>query len=173
MGMLELSQLAANIATFLGFPIGVLVLALAARSERRDREFGTYDTLDEKYLDYLRLCAENPKANLYYYEISPEPLSEEETVTRYAIFEVLVSLMERAYLMHKGHRQKMRDDQWSGWEHFCMAWARQNRFRELWAILGDQFDAEFTEFMNRLIASSKPANIPLPASGPFAKEGMR
>ena len=152
--LVEYSQVLANLATFLGFPIAVLVFAFALKAQRQDREFGTYDSLDDKYFDYLRVCVESPHLNLYYYPITQRPLDEEEKIAQWALFEMLVSMMERAFLMHSGQRQKMRREQWEGWDAYCEYWSRDPRFQGLWRYLGDQFDASFTRYMNAKIADA-------------------
>jgi hypothetical protein len=60
MSLNEIIQICSNIATILGIPIAIILFINEKRKERRDREYGTYNALDEKYLDYLKLCMENP-----------------------------------------------------------------------------------------------------------------
>ena len=71
-------EILANIATLLGVPIAIWLFANEKRRERLDREYGTYDALDEKticscissrskWIDYIQLCLEYPDIDLYDY----------------------------------------------------------------------------------------------------------
>lgn len=148
-------QLLANISTFLGFPVAILVFAYSVKVAVRDRELGTYSSLDDKYLDYLRLCIEHPKLNLYYIEAQDMELSATEQTARYALFETLVTLMERAFLLYSDHSEEVRKRQWAGWDEYCSDWARQARFQRLWDKLGTQFDSRFVEYMDKKVAEAK------------------
>ena len=154
--------LAAGVSTALGLPIAIFAYIRAKRSEELAREYGTYDALDEKYHEYLMFCAEHPELNLYWTPVEEQPLSSEGRVRQRILFEVLTSLMERAYLMHLGQRQRMRADQWAGWDQYCSDWAARPRFRKLWAELGNQFDDGFTTYMNKKIKDVSPIEESVP-----------
>ena len=56
----------ANIVTSLGivFATGSLIVAVwtyraERRKERREREYGTYDDLDNKYVEFMYVCTKN------------------------------------------------------------------------------------------------------------------
>lgn len=56
MSFQDILLLLSTIVSILGIPIAILVFVNEKRKERRDREYGTYHALDEKYLEYLGLC---------------------------------------------------------------------------------------------------------------------
>jgi hypothetical protein len=145
-------KLLANAATILGVPIAIVVYLNEKRKERREREYGTFNALDDKYLDYLNLCITNPRLDLYYLPFDGKTtLSREERIQQYAMFEILISLMERAFLMYRDQSTEIKKSQWEGWDQYMTHWASRPIFQTLWLRLGDQFAEEFMEHMNQLI----------------------
>ncbi|MGB5157786.1 hypothetical protein [Desulfobacterium sp. N47] len=49
----EYLQIITSVVTILGLPLAVLLFYLEKRKERRDREYGTYNALDDKYIYFL------------------------------------------------------------------------------------------------------------------------
>lgn len=148
----ELFQLTANAATVLGIPIAILVYLDEMKKERKEREYATFDALDEKYLEFLNLCITKPRLDLYYIPLKKAPvLSEEERIQQYAMFEILISLMERAYLMYGDQSSDIKKSQWDGWDQYMIQLSKRPIFKKLWPLLGDQFDVKFMDHMNKLI----------------------
>ena len=65
MDFLRLITIIAHIAAILGIPLALFLFYDEKRKERRDREYGTYNALDDKYIAFLQLCIEHPELNLY------------------------------------------------------------------------------------------------------------
>ena len=156
MSLLELFEMLANIATILGIPVAIALFVNEKRKERRDREYGTYNALDEKFTEYLRLCMENPELDLYDAPLETEiELSPEQKIRQYAMFEILVSLLERAYLMYSDQSNKVKKAQWTGWSEYMHDYANRATFRRLWQLRGAEYDLDFMKYMNALIEGVK------------------
>jgi len=152
MTIIEIMEILSYLATILGIPIAIILFINEKRKERRDREYGTYHALDEKYLDYLKLCMENPDLDLYDQPIDNKvQLTAEQKIRQFAMFEILVSLLERAYLMYGNQSNKVKKHQWQGWNEYFHDYARMETFRKLWSLRGNEFDSEFTHYMNKVI----------------------
>lgn len=135
--------------TIVGVPIAIFIFYKEKRKERKDREYLTFNALDDKYLDFLNLCLSNQDLGIY--EMSNKKLSEEQQTRAIIIFEILVCLFERAYLMYKEHNKSIIGKQWSGWLAYIADWMGYTSFRSAWkTILSSQFDGEFLEFMNKV-----------------------
>lgn len=153
---MEALQMLSHAATTLGVPIAIVLFLNEKRKERREREYGTYHALDEKYLQYLELCVEHPELDLYYLPLSaPKELTPAQQIKQYALFEILVTLMERAYLMYRDQSSDIKRRQFEGWNMYMTDWSRRKNFRALWQILGHQFDTEFTSHMATAMASTR------------------
>jgi len=160
----EWLSILSNAATIVAVPIAVLVYVNEKRKERREREYGTYNALDDKYIEYLQLCITHPRLNLYSTGLPvPAELTPEELIERDAMFEILISILERAYLMYRDQTNDVKKAQWDGWNTYMKDWTDRADFRDLWNRLGYQFDADFSNHMRSLI-DSPGASSPSPAS---------
>jgi uncharacterized membrane-anchored protein len=152
MSLMEALEMLANIATVLGIPIAIILFVNEKRKERRDREYGTYDALGKEYVDYLRLCMENSELDLYEVPLEKErELSAEQKIRQYAMFEILVSLLERAYLMYQDQANDIKKSQWSGWDQYVHDYAKRETFRRLWQTQGVGYDLDFIKYINTVI----------------------
>jgi hypothetical protein len=156
MTILELFELLAHATTALGIPFALAAYLKATRRERLEQEYNAYNALDEKYVEYLQLCVQHPRLDLYYIPLDREGadggLSPEERIQQYALCEILISLLERAYLMYRDPSTPIARAQWEGsWNAYMRTWAKRDTFRRLWAELGNQFDDGFVNHMNAII----------------------
>jgi hypothetical protein len=156
MSLVELFTLLANTATILGVPIAILLYLHEKRRERREREDATYDTLDEKWNDFLKLCMESPELGLYDYPYEGHvELSPEQKIQQFALFDVLVSVLERAFLMYRGQSNQLRQSQWEGWNGYMEQYTRHKTFRKLWKSRACQYDKSFMGYMNALMGNNR------------------
>jgi hypothetical protein len=154
MTLSEWLDILTKLMTILGFPIALFVFINDRRIERKEREYGTYHALDEKYQEFLRLCVEYPRFNLYDVPLeNPPDLSEQEKKQQAAVFDILVSLLERAFLMYRDQSNKVKKAQWVGWTSYMRDYSQHQVFKEIWMERGIDFDVDFTSFMNGLINS--------------------
>ncbi len=153
MSFVEIIDLLAQLVTLIGVPAAIYVFLEEKRKERREREYGTYHALDEKYLEYLDYCLQHPELNLYHIPLERKhDLTDIQQIQQYAMFDMLISLMERAFLMYRDQSNKIKKAQWDGWNEYMIDWCNRDDFCKLWEICGDQWDEEFTDHMNALIA---------------------
>lgn len=155
----EWVKLVSGLGTFLSIAIAFAVFAWTRRKERRDREYAAYHALDEKYCDYLKLLVEHPRLDLYSTPLNNPPnLTPDEKIQESATFEILVCLMERAFLMYRGQSSALRKAQWKGWKAYIKEWCQRENFRRLWREVGNQFDARFVKYMTDLVEKATPKN---------------
>lgn len=158
------------IAVLLGIPIGIVSYIKAAASEKRDREYGTYNALDEKYLDFQGLCFANPRLDIF--DIADKQpvgdLTELEKKQELVAFTMLFAIFERAYLMYYDHDDEVKQRQWTGWNDYIIDYCKRRNFRAAWRISGETFDTEYQKFMKETLdecasvgtaASNAPAKI--------------
>ena len=146
----EVVDLAAKLVSLVGIPIGVVLFFLSKRRERLDREYGTYNALDDKYIEYLMLCIEHPDLDLYYVPMrgGAAALDPRQEIQQLALFEILMSQMERAYLMYFGQPRGFRSLQWRGWSAYIDKWLERPVFAQLLAGIDmNQYDADFTLYL--------------------------
>lgn len=160
---MDLTDLA-NLATALGVPVAIVLIWFDKRRERRDREYGTYDALDDKYRDFLALCIDHPQLDLFDVPLKNAkrqslpatdgpPEVDLQSIRQMALFDILVSLLERSFLMYSDQSNTLKRQQWNGWVEYIDSYCQHPTFRSLWVTRGSQYDGRFLEFMNRRITT--------------------
>lgn len=131
-----------------GLPLALLQYRRKTLKEQSDREYGTYNALDEKYLEFLQLCYANPRLDVF--DIPDEQsliLEPTEVKQELIAFTMLISMFERAFLMYHDQQDSIRERQWSGWHAYIRDYCRRKNFRRAWPFAGGQFDTDFQAFM--------------------------
>jgi len=146
--VLKLTQL-------IGIPVGIALYVINKRKEQLEREYGTYDALDNKYIDYLKLCLSHPDLDV---ADTPRPgmaaLTREQQHRELVIFSILISIMERAFLMYRDKSDQVRANQWSGWDAYIRDWSGRANFTAVLPALTPQFDGSFVEYLNAIVSSA-------------------
>lgn len=57
-------EIATFIITILGVPFAIFMYLDEQKSQRAEREYGTYDALDDKYIELQQLCLQYPKLDI-------------------------------------------------------------------------------------------------------------
>jgi hypothetical protein len=143
-------------AVILGIPIALIQYVSSSRKERQDKEYETYNALDEKFIDYLKLCLDHP--NLDIFDISDKKLNEfkkNQSKEEIIIFTILFSVFERAYTMYFDQGKKIRKEQWNGWESYINDFSQRDNFKEAWKISGETFHEKFQDHMNAVISKKQ------------------
>lgn len=167
MPLKEKLEIASLIVNLVGVPVAIVLYFLSKRQERIEREYGTYNSLDEKYIEYLKLCAENPDLDVFDLpaDASPPPAKPGEAGSAalprkpLIIFSVLLAILERAYLMYRDKSRAVQASQWKGWDGYIRDWATRPNFRQAWQALRGQYDADFEMYMERVLGRGV-ANAP-------------
>ena len=96
----EVFELLSYVSILVGVPVGLYQYYRTVKREQQDREYGTYNALDEKYLEFQQLCLEHPELNVFDVpDSSPAHLSNTQQKQELIVFTMLFSIFERAYLM--------------------------------------------------------------------------
>jgi hypothetical protein len=138
------------IVSLVGLPVAIVLFFLNKRRERLDREYGTYNALDEKYIEYLKLCVEHPDLDVFDLPSSSRTERLGPQRRELQIFAVLIAILERSFLMYRDKSRSVRAAQWSGWEAYIRDWATRPNFRRAWRRLSGEYDRSFENFMNAL-----------------------
>ena len=123
------------LVTIIGLPLAIVVFVLDRRRDRQTDEEEIYLRLSDEYADFMRLVIENADLRLR----SPTPptnLSEEQQERKLALFAILVSLFERAYvLVYEEHMSRQQQRLWQSWEDYMHEWSQREDFRAALAPL--------------------------------------
>ncbi len=62
---LQIWELLSYIVTVIGLPMAILVFALEKRKERQNEEDAVYESISEKYQEFLRVVLDHPDLHLF------------------------------------------------------------------------------------------------------------
>lgn len=145
-------EISTFIITILGVPFAIYMYIDEQKSQRSEREYGTYDALDDKYIELQQLCLQYPKLDIFDTEfVNPNKLTEEEQKQEEAIMLIRISIFERAFLMYQRESAKAKQDQWEGWEIDIIEWLDRKNFKDIWEVHKQYYDKSFAGYFDTKI----------------------
>ena len=157
MTLLETMELASYFVTVVGLPVAVLIFVWEQRKERQNEDEEIFQRLSDEYREFLKLVLDNADLHLLRRESSRVDFTEEQKERRIAIFGILISLFERAYLLvYEEKMDKQTRRMWQSWEDYMREWVRRAEFREALPTLLEGEDDEFQAHMRKLAAEPLP-----------------
>ena len=129
MSNLEWLEAASYIVTIVGLPFAIGVYLFDQRRERQTDEEEIFLRLSDEYADFMRLVIDNADLNLLS-PVAKGELSEEQRERKRALFAILVSLFERAYvLVYEDKMSRQQARLWTSWEDYMTEWCEREDFR--------------------------------------------
>lgn len=154
MDMLQVWELLSYIVTVIGLPFAIVIFIYEQRKERQNEEEEIFQRLSDEYREFLKLVLDNADLQLLRREATGQALTAEQKERRFAIFGILISLFERAYLLvYEEDMDKKERRLWQSWEDYMREWIRREDFHAALPQLLEGEDAEFTEYIRRLAES--------------------
>jgi hypothetical protein len=149
---LETWELLSYIVTVFGFPLAILAFIMEQRKERENEDEEVYQLLTADYTDFLKLVIANPDLKLRS-QCEILDLSEEQHERVQVLFEILISLFERAYLLSYDDKMTRKQQRrWLSWEDFMLEWCEREDFRKLLPRLLQGEDPDFANYIRKLAA---------------------
>jgi hypothetical protein len=151
MDMRETWELLSYVVTVLGLPLAILVFIFEQRKERENEEEEIFQRLSDEYRGFLKLVLDNSDLQLLRREGAPPVLTPEQMERRFAIFGILISLFERAYLLvYEDAMDKKARRLWQSWEDYMREWVQRADFRDALPELLEGEDEEFRGYIQLL-----------------------
>jgi hypothetical protein len=153
-------ELASFVVTALGLPFALFLFVWQERKERDNEDEEAYQLLSNAYNDFLKVVLAHPDLQLR----SNEPLSDpapEQKERMLVIFDMLISLFERAYLV--AYKPKMSETEarrWNSWDDYMREWCRREDFRNALPLLLRGEDPEFQNYLRRLADEERGGTLP-------------
>jgi hypothetical protein len=146
----ELWELASFVVTVIGLPVAIVIFIYQSRRERANEDEEEYQLLNNAYNDFLRVVLEHP--DLHLRSNAPTPnLTPDQEERMLVIFDMLISLFERAYLVaYAPSMPPAMARRWNSWEDFMREWCRRENFRLRLPQLLDGEDPEFSAYIQGL-----------------------
>lgn len=148
-------DLTSSIVLSLGLPFSIFVFVYERRKEREADAAEVNELLSSAYTDFLKLVVENPDLRLASDRSTPD-LSDEQRERMDAIFEILTSVFQRAYLLvYAENLTGKRLTRWRTWEVFIRQWCRRDDYRARLLSLLPIEDPDFAAFIRRVAAEEE------------------
>lgn len=148
-------EVASFIVTTLGLPFAILFFAWEQRKERDNEEEEAYQLLSNAYNEFLKVVLAHPDLHLRANEPLVDP-SAEQKERMLVIFDMLISLFERAYLV--AYKQRMTETEsrrWNSWDDYMREWVRRDDFHNALPLLLRGEDPEFQEYIRRIASEER------------------
>jgi hypothetical protein len=152
-------ELLSYIVTAIGLPLAIVAFLWEQKKERDNEEEEVYQLLSDNYQDFLKITLDNPDLRLFSAEQTPD-LSTEQRERMVIIFNMLISLFERAYiLLYEKRMSSKQARRWESWADYMREWGRREDFRMVLPTLLQGEDPEFVEYICKLAKIALPQHV--------------
>lgn len=150
MNLRDAFELASFVVTIVGLPFAIGVFLFEQRRERENEEEEGYQLLSDAYNDFLKIVLANSDLQLRTTAALPNP-TPEQNERMLVIFDMLVSLFERAYLVAwKDDMSPTEQRRWNSWDDYMREWCRRDDFHNALPLLLRGEDPGFQTYIKRV-----------------------
>ena len=158
MGTKETWELLSFVVTVIALPVAIIVFLLEQRRERNNEEEEEYQLLADAYTDFLKVVLANADLQLRSRTSTPHITAEQEE-RRLIIFDMLISLFERAYLVaYQPNMSGEKARRWNSWDDYMREWCRREDFLNRLPVLLRGEDPAFSAYIMRVAEEERAAN---------------
>ena len=155
----ETLELASFLVTVVGLPFAIGVFLYEQRRERENEEEEAYQLLSDAYNDFLKIVLDNADLHLRTTSALPNP-TPEQNERMLVIFDMLISLFERAYLVaYKPDMSDTESRRWNSWDDYMREWCRRDDFFNALPLMLRGEDPAFQDHILRLAQQERPGSI--------------
>jgi hypothetical protein len=153
-------ELASYVVTVIGLPLAIVLFLFEQRKERATEEDEVYQLLANAYNDFLKVVMDNPDLRLRSETVTLD-LTPEQQERMLGLFDMLISLLERAYLTaYSEDMTPLQRRRWNSWEDFMREWARRDDFYYRLPRLLKGEDPEFAAYLQRIAEDERSKPVP-------------
>jgi hypothetical protein len=155
MNLRDWLETASFVVTVFGLPFGIWVFIKQERAERENEEEAAYLHLADAYNDFLKVVLAHSDLQLRTSAALPDP-SAEQAERMLVIFDMLVSLFERAYLVAwKPEMTATEQRRWNSWDDYMHEWCQREDFHRALPFLLRGEDPAFQAYIQRVAAQAR------------------
>lgn len=153
MTWLEILEGLSYAVTIIGLPMAIYVYIRDRRRERTNDDEEVYLQLADDYEKFLKLVLDHADLRLMTASANSLQLTAEQLERRNVLFEILVALFERAYiLVYEEEMSRQATRLWRTWEDYMREWCRRSDFRAVLPKLLEGEDPDFARHITRIAA---------------------
>lgn len=148
---LEFMEFLSYVATVVGIPLALGTFIMQERKERQNEQEEIYDKLMAHYTGIQEKLFQFPELDVH-----DKPLANAEDARRqHILYQMVVSLFERAYILLASETDPEYRRMWNSWEDYIREWIRHPNFCEALPRLMEGEDKDFVAYMAAI------SNLPL------------
>ncbi len=146
----DLWETASFIVTVFGLPFAIFLFLFEQRKERDAEDEEAYQLLQDAYNDFLKIVLDNPDLKLRSTTSTPN-LTDEQRERMLIIFEMLIALFERAYIVsYEPDMKGVALRRWHSWDDYMREWCQREDFYCLLPQLLRGEDPHFAAYIRRI-----------------------
>ena len=143
-------EVSSYIVATLGLPFAIFLFFHEQRKERDAEDEEAYQLLQDAYNDFLKIVLDNPDLRLRSAK-ARDDLDDEQRERTLIIFEMLIALFERAYIVaYEPDMTGVALKRWHSWDDYMREWCRREDFYYLLPQLLRGVDEEFAAYIRCL-----------------------
>jgi len=159
MSWIEIFEFASYAVTVVGLPFAIAIFFYEQRKERENEEEEQYQHLSDAYNAFLKIVLDNADLQLRTHEPLANPTPEQRE-RMLVIFDMLISLFERAYLVaYKDEMDRTERRRWNSWDDYMREWCRRDDFYNALPLLLRGEDPDFQSYMKRVAQEERGTPI--------------
>jgi len=143
---LEIMELLSYVATVVGIPMALALFMYQEHKERQTEQGEIYDDLMGHYADIQNKLFDYPELDQH----DKQPQNLENGRRQRILYEMLVSLFERAFIMLYGERDPEYRRMWHSWSDYIEYWGGKPNFRDALPYLMKGEDPAFVAYMAKV-----------------------
>ncbi|OGB24601.1 MAG: hypothetical protein A3I66_13995 [Burkholderiales bacterium RIFCSPLOWO2_02_FULL_57_36] len=143
-------ETASFVVTVIALPFAIFLFLFERRKERDSEDEEAYQLLQNAYTDFLKIVLDNPDLQLRS-ATAQLALNSEQRERQLIVFEMLISLFERAYIVsYEPDLKGVALRRWNSWDDYMREWCRREDFYHLLPHLLRGEDADFSAYIRAL-----------------------
>ncbi|RJF99850.1 hypothetical protein D3871_00580 [Noviherbaspirillum saxi] len=140
-------ETASFVVTVFGLPFAIFLFLFEQRKERDAEDEEAYQMLQNAYSDFLNIVLNNPDLQLRSATMS-QNLTDEQRERTLIIYEMLIALFERAYIVsYEDDLKGVALRRWNSWDDYMREWCRREDFYYLLPQLLRGEDPDFAAYI--------------------------
>ncbi|HEX2531583.1 MAG TPA: hypothetical protein VHK70_08955 [Burkholderiaceae bacterium] len=143
-------EIASFVVTVFALPFAIFLFLFEQRKGRDAEDEEAYQLLQNAYNDFLKIVLDNPDLQLRSATARTD-LTDEQRERALIIFEMLVALFERAYIVaYEPDLRGVALRRWHSWDDYMREWCRREDFYYLLPQLLRGEDPDFAAYIRRV-----------------------
>jgi hypothetical protein len=155
------TELLTFVSIIFGMGYNTFQFRKSLQEERTRHIASTYDVLDQAYVEFEKLCMQYPRLDCND-NSSPNPpeLNESEIIQQELLYNIWLSMLERAFKASKTEGFDDSDGEWEGWVKYVDEFVSRKVFQVFWPKNRKDYNAEFGSFIDSRIKSLPVTLVP-------------